>query len=160
MYQYPDRQKPPGEAAVTLSQRDRKDAARLLSLLLGDGNAEERREDMNLVRVAEAVLEDRRRRSEIFNPAMFGEPAWELLLTLFVMDEQGPRLTIGRLSQAAGAKLTTALRWLEYLEDQDLIRREQHPNDARTAFIQLTDKAREALRVYLSGTITPRLSTT
>jgi DNA-binding MarR family transcriptional regulator len=68
------------------------------------------------------------------------------------MDRQGPRLTIGRLAQVAGIKLTTALRWLEYLEDQAFVRREEHPNDARTAFIELTDKARESLQSYLSGT--------
>ena len=112
---------------------------------------------MFLTQLAETILEARRRRAEIFNPAMFGEPAWELLLTLFVMDREGPRLTIGRLAQTAGTKLTTALRWLEYLEDQMFVRREQHPNDARTAFIELTDKARDALRLYLSGTSAPNL---
>jgi DNA-binding MarR family transcriptional regulator len=157
MYQYGDRKKSPAAGRVELSQRDREDAARLLSLLLGDEGLDEQRRDFTLVRLARAILDDRRRRSEIFNPAMFGEPAWELLLTLFVNDRHGARLTIGGLAQLAGAKLTTALRWLEYLEDQQFVRREQHPNDARTAFIELTDKAREALEMYLSGTLTPKL---
>ena len=157
MYQPSNKEKSPDSGGVELSPRDREDAARLLSLLLGEGVVEERRRDMNLVQLAETIIEARRRRAEIFNPAMFGEPAWELLLTLFVMDRQGPRLTIGRLAQVAGTKLTTALRWLEYLEDQAFIQREQHPNDARTAFIELTDKAREALHVYLSGTANANL---
>jgi DNA-binding MarR family transcriptional regulator len=152
MQQFRNRERSPDGDGVELSPRDREDAARLLSLLLGKGEVEEQRRDMNLVQLAETIIEARRRRAEIFNPAMFGEPAWELLLTLFVMDREGPRLTIGRLAQLAGTKLTTALRWLEYLEDQAFVQREQHPNDARTAFIQLTDKAREALRLYLSGT--------
>lgn len=157
MYQQRGHQDAADESKVELTSRDRDDVVRLLSLLLGQDEVEERRRDVSLVRLAESILSDRRRRSEIFNPAMFGEPAWELLLTLFVMDRQGPRLTIGALAQAAGAKLTTALRWLEYLEDQDFVRREPHPNDMRTAFIELTDKAREALRLYLSGTSTPNL---
>lgn len=149
---YSDREKSPN-GTVKLSKRDRSDAARLLTLLL----SEERRRDVDLVNLAEAIIEDRRRRSEIFNPSMFGEPSWELLLTLFVMDQRGPRLTIGRLAQAANIRLTTALRWLDYLEDQNLIRRELHPRDARTAFIELTDKARDSLRLYLSETLTPNL---
>ncbi len=157
MYQLGNRKKSPDGGGVELSPRDREDAARLLTLLLGEGEVEERQRDVNLNRLASAILEARRRRTEIFNPAMFGEPAWELLLTLFVMDREGPRLTIGRLAQVAGTKLTTALRWLEYLEDQAFVRREEHPNDARTAFIELTDKAREALRLYLSETPTPNL---
>ena len=156
MYKYSDREKSPN-GTVKLSERDRSDAARLLTLLLNDETAQEQRRDVDLVSLAEAIIEDRRRRSEIFNPSMFGEPGWELLLTLFVMDQRGPKLTIGRLAQVAGTKLTTALRWLDYLEDQNLVRREMHPNDARTAFIELTDKARESLRLYLSETLTPNL---
>jgi DNA-binding MarR family transcriptional regulator len=150
MYQYRNRDEPPG--GVELSSRDREDAARLLTLLVGEGVVEERQRTRTQVELAEKLLADRRRRAEIFNPAMFGEPAWELLLTLFVMDRQGSRLTIGRLAQVAGTKLTTALRWLDYLEDQMFVRRERHPTDARTAFIELTDKARDALDLYLSGT--------
>ena len=156
MYEYRDRKKSP-KGEVKLSDRDRADAARLLTLLLEDGAVEEQRRDLNLIRVAEAIIEDRRRRAEIFNPSMFGEPGWELLLALFVMDQRGPKLTIGRLAQVAATKLTTALRWLDYLEDQNLVRRELHPNDARTAFIELTDKARESMRLYLSETVAPKL---
>ena len=159
MYEFRNRDRSPGDAGggLELTPRDREDAARLLTLLLGEDGVEEQRRDVSLTQLAETILEARRRRAEIFNPAMFGEPAWELLLTLFVMDREGPRLTIGRLAQVAGTKLTTALRWLEYLEDQAFVRREQHPNDARTAFIELTDKARDALRLYLSGTRAPNL---
>jgi len=140
---------------IELSPRDREDAVRLLTLLLGEGGVEDQRRNVSLTHLARTILEARRRRAETFNPTMFGEPAWELLLTLFVMDREGPRLTIGRLAEIGGIKLTTALRWLEYLEDQALVQRERHPNDARTAFIELTDKARVALRVYLSGTPVP-----
>jgi DNA-binding MarR family transcriptional regulator len=156
MFQYNDRDSVPGKT-IELSARDREDAARLLELLLGEEPAGESAKELDLLRLAEAILEDRRRRAEIFNPAMFGEPAWELLLTLFVMDRGGPRLTIGRLAQYARTKLTTALRWLDYLEDQNLIKREQHPNDARTAFIELTDKARDTIRLYLSETRAAKL---
>jgi DNA-binding MarR family transcriptional regulator len=157
MYEYRDRKPASDELAISLSRRDRDDAVRLLALLLGEDGVEKRRAEINLIRLAEAILEDRRRRGLLFNPAMFGEPAWELLLTLFVMDQHGPRLTIGRLAQLAGTKLTTALRWLEYLEDQEFISREEHPGDARTSFVKLNDKARKALILYLSETLTPNL---
>ena len=102
------------------------------------------------VPIARAILEDRKRRSQIFNPGMFGEPGWDLLLNLYVVDRDGPRLTIGKVTQLAGVSLSTSLRWLEYLKDQGLITREHHPTDARTAYVALTDKAREALGSYLS----------
>ena len=92
----------------------------------------------------------------IFSRSMFGEPGWELLLALYAADA-GLRPTIGKLAQLAELPTTTALRWLSYLEDQRLIVREEHPTDARTAFVELTDKARECFQVYLSDTLTPRL---
>ena len=155
MFQDRNQDKSPDDGGVELSPRDREDAARLLTLLLGEGVVEKRQRDLSLVELAQTIIDARRRRAQVFNPSMFGEPAWELLLTLFVMDRAGPRMTIGQLAQVAGTKLTTALRWLDYLEDQTFVRRERHPTDARTAFIELTDKARDALRVYLSGTPAP-----
>jgi DNA-binding MarR family transcriptional regulator len=93
----------------------------------------------------------------MFSAGMFGEPAWELLLNLYVMDIDGPRLTIGALIETAECPQTTALRWLHYLQDQGLIVKQEHPGDARTAFVRLTDKARLALDQYLSKTSTFRL---
>lgn len=145
------------EPTIHFSERDRQDAARLLTLILGEEGARRARLCPNPAAVAEALLEDRKRRARIFNSGMFGEPAWDILLTLYVMDKSGPRLTIGRLTQMVGYAPTTVLRWLEYLDDQELIRRQEHPGDARTSFITLTDKARNALTLYLSELQTSRL---
>lgn len=149
---------PPGHEteAIEFSEKDRADAARLLMLIAGEGHAA-RAGLRHPATVARSILEDRRRRSLIFNRGMFGEPAWELLLTLYVMDREGPRLTVGRLAKIAGCALTTTLRWLDYLRDQQLVFRQEKPGDARTEFVRLTDKARGALELYLSEVSAPRL---
>jgi DNA-binding MarR family transcriptional regulator len=156
MYQHRN-PRPSDGLAVEFSEEDRDDAARLLALITGKRRAQHIACGHDPTKIARAILEDRKVRASLFNPGMFGEPAWEILLTLFIVDEDGPRLTIGRLIQLAGSPQTTSLRWLDYLEDQELIAREEHPRDARTAFVQLTDKARQALTKYLSSTITPHL---
>lgn len=86
---------------------------------------------------------------------MFSEPAWEMLLLLYPTG-LGPRLTISHLSELAGASKSTGLRWIEYLEAQRLIRRESHPTDGRAAQVELTDKGREALDLYLCATLLSR----
>jgi DNA-binding MarR family transcriptional regulator len=156
---FQDRNPSSGERAAprTFSAQDREDAARLLSLIVGEERALRIRVLENTTEVARALLEDRRRRDRIFNPGMFGEPAWELLLNLYVMDKDGPRLTIGRLIDSTNCPQSTALRWLQYLKDQGLIEKQEHPGDARTAFITLTNKARDALDRYLSQSLAPRL---
>jgi DNA-binding MarR family transcriptional regulator len=155
---FQDRDRPSAQQhTIELSEKDVDDVVRLLTLIVGKARTERAIREFESVPIARAILEDRKRRAQIFSPGMFGEPAWELLLNLYVMDKHGPRLTIGRLIQLAGAAPSTSLRWLEYLVVQGLISREQHPTDARTAFVELTDKARDALGTYLSQTLTPRL---
>lgn len=157
MFQHREGLGPGRSSAIEFSERDREDAARLLTMILGRSRAEREIRDRDAVSIARAILEDRKQRSQIFNRGMFGEPAWELLLNLYIMDKQGPRLTIGGLVQIAGVAQATALRWLDYLKVQGLITREEHPTDSRTAIVTLTDKARDALGMYLSRTLTPRL---
>ena len=148
----------PGDRqSVSFTERDRDDAARLLTLIIGKGRAQRDVQKFKTASVARAIVEDRKRRAELFNRGMFGEPGWELLLHLYIADSDGPRFTVGKLTQAAGIAQSTSLRWLDYLEDQRLIVRSQHPTDARTAFVTLTDKARDALTEYLSQTVTTQL---
>lgn len=147
--------------AVELSSADAEEIARLLGLLL---KREVRPSDLSalrfgrreapgraeLIEMASALLSEGRRRSEQFNPVMFGEPAWEMLLVLYVSDFEGRPQTIGKLVSSIGVPQTTALRWIDYLEKERLISRETHPRDRRTVVIEITEKAREKLDRYFS----------
>jgi DNA-binding MarR family transcriptional regulator len=107
-----------------------------------------------LVAAARNILTARRRRARQFSKAMFGEPAWDMLLALYAHMNDGPRHSIGRLVVFSGAPSTTALRWLDYLEKGQLVMRCPNPTDRRSEFIQLTDKGRAKLEEYLSETLT------
>ena len=85
---------------------------------------------------------------------MFGEPAWDILLALYV-NEPGQRQTISRLAETANASKSTALRWLEHLERHGLVRREDHPHDRRTVFVELTDAGRGKLDFYFAILLSP-----
>jgi len=95
----------------------------------------------------------RRKRIELFGPTMFREPAWDMLLALYLASEN-QRLTIGRLTEAAGIPTTTALRWIQYLVDQRLVVRESHPTDARSVFVELSGKGKARIDLYLYETLT------
>lgn len=146
---------------IQLDRGDIENAARLLALL-ADGDAKlvidttkiesGKPRPQVLLNRAREILADRKRRHEVFSKAMFGEPAWEMLLLLYIL-RSGTRQTIGRLGELAGASKSTALRWIEYLEQQRLVRRETHPTDKRAIFVELTEKAIESLEAYLSGTL-------
>lgn len=146
---------------VKLTPRDVEDARRLLSLLTsgerltidppttaGTGALQRTR----LVARAEAVIADRRRRYKIFGKAMFGEPGWDMLLLLFVFDGAA-RQSVSSLTTLSDVSSTTGLRWIHYLEKQQLVRLDAHPTDRRALFVELTDNGRTALELYLSGTV-------
>lgn len=84
---------------------------------------------------------------------MFGEPGWDILLILYTEEDES-RPTISRLATAAGSPMTTGLRWLDHLESQQWICRRPHPTDGRVDFVELTDKARNALDSYFSEALT------
>jgi DNA-binding MarR family transcriptional regulator len=150
---------------ITLSEKDLSAARRLLKLLLGiepksfaellkplpRGPADLRRGE--LIVLARAEFENRRRRAAAFGQSMFGEPAWDMLLVLYIVDMSGQRQTMGSLFQLSGHPASTAKRWLDYLEAHRLVQMERHPTDRRTAFVSLTGEARRSLDLYFSETV-------
>jgi DNA-binding MarR family transcriptional regulator len=64
--------------------------------------------------------------------------------------EQRP-VAVSSLCIAAAVPATTALRWIKQLTDADLFRRVSDPLDGRRIFIELTDRAAQAMRAYLTA---------
>lgn len=145
---------------IRLSGRDIDDVRRLLSLLAAPPASAERQaandapDTKQLVQRAQEILANRRRRIRFFGRAMFSEAAWEMLLLLYVSDS-GPRHTVSKFAKLAGYSKSTAIRWIDYLAQHQLIVREPHPTDMRSAYVSLSSKGREALEAYLSETLPP-----
>lgn len=98
---------------------------------------------------AEHFYRDRRIRDRIFgNPDLFGEPAWDMLLDLFIAAELGKQISVSSLCIASAVPPTTALRWITILESQSLIARRDDPADSRRVFISLTTNAHSKLKAH------------
>ena len=134
---------------IRLSGQDVEDARRLLSLL-ASGEAAAPSPQKTYVERAREILLRRKRREQIFGKGMFGEPAWDMLLLLYV--EPGRRQTVSRLAELAGLSKSTAIRWMDYLEEQKLVRRETHPTDKRSISVELSSRGRDSMETYLSDT--------
>ena len=101
--------------------------------------------------VARSAYRERRRRGEIFaDPALFGEPAWDMLLDLFIAAKERKRLPVTSACIGAAVPATTALRWLTVLEEKGLIMRENDANDARRVFVRLSTEGYEKMVAYFS----------
>ena len=67
------------------------------------------------------ILKVRRARSRFLPPELFHEPAWDLLLELFVADAEGRRLTGRDVSDSADVAPSVMSRWLKHLSKIGLI---------------------------------------
>ncbi len=99
---------------------------------------------------AQAILSLRRRRDALFDPRIFGEPAWDILLDLFVESELGRRVPVSSACIASAAPATTALRHIAQIEERGLIFRTPDAHDRRKSMLSLSPKTREYLLKLLS----------
>jgi hypothetical protein len=101
--------------------------------------------------LAEQFLRLRRHRDKIFGSGFFGEPAWDMLLDLFLARAKGLRpVSVTSLCIASSVPSTTALRWIGFMVQQGLLVRDSDPLDRRRVFIRLTDAAWQKMHDLLS----------
>lgn len=71
--------------------------------------------------IASAILSFRRYRSRALPAAIFGEPAWELLLEVFVADAAGIPMTGTIAAERSGTPANVMSRWLRHLSVEGLL---------------------------------------
>lgn len=101
------------------------------------------------VATARKFYQLRRRRAAYFDPMLFAEPAWDMLLDLYIAEREGRPVAVLSACIGASAPQTTALRWMRVLESQGLIRKEVDEKDARRIYVRLTEDAIARMRSLL-----------
>lgn len=117
---------------------------RLANLLLS--NTGHRRPDQATIAVwADRVRNMRMRRNEIFGAPLFRDPAWDMLLELYVAERSGREIPLKSLCYASGVSLSTAARQIDILEKHELVWRVRDEQDHRRAVVRPTAKALAAV---------------
>ena len=98
-----------------------------------------------------AILRLRRLRSRFFDPELFADPAWDMLLDLMAARLEDEEVAVTSLCIAAAVPSTTALRWIKNMTDIGLFHRRADPSDGRRVYISLTDAAARAMSRFLSA---------
>ena len=83
----------------------------------------------------------RRLRDHEFGPALFGEPAWDILLDLYIAASDPRLASVMSASMAASVSTQDTARWLILLEEHGLVERFNSGTDASRAIVTLSQKA-------------------
>lgn len=102
-----------------------------------------------LVQVAKRLYDVRQLRDEMLGDALFSEPAWDILLDLFISDHEGRQLSVSAVCIGARAPSATALRYLAMLQHADLVVRTRDVRDGRRSHVGLTVLGRRRMTTLL-----------
>jgi DNA-binding MarR family transcriptional regulator len=102
-----------------------------------------------LLERAESILRIREARERMLGRGALGEPAFDLLLCLYVWSGQ-KETSLTSLARTAGIPFSSALRWISYLADKGLVERAESRSDCRATCVQLTPSGRAAMNEFLA----------
>jgi hypothetical protein len=103
------------------------------------------------VAMARSLLKQRQLRHRFLPTEIFHEPAWDMLLALFVAEHDGRTMNVKTLVSSAEAPVTTSQRWIDHLARIGLIDRVTDFVDRRRIEVTLSDAGRQALERYLAA---------
>lgn len=104
----------------------------------------------DLLERAMSEYRSRQRRCRHLPDELFGEPAWDMLVDLFIAALQRRQISVSSACLASGVPSTTALRWLGQLERMSLVAREASKHDLRVVLVKLTDQCFQTMVAYYS----------
>ncbi|WP_349512143.1 MarR family winged helix-turn-helix transcriptional regulator [Erythrobacter sp. NFXS35] len=130
---------PLADELVAVAERLRKFAAAPTDVRVNPGAERAPRDSRRYLALARMAYSLRRKRAAIFgNPELFGEPAWDILLDLFIAHGEDKPVSVSSACIGSAAPATTGLRWLGVLAEEGLIVRENDAQDNRRVLVRLT----------------------
>jgi DNA-binding MarR family transcriptional regulator len=103
----------------------------------------------NLAAKAQMIYLQRERRRKFLPADILGEPAWDMLLDLFMQFAGQAKVSTSSLCIASQVPTSTALRHIANLEADELVTRQESDDDKRVNFVELSDRGVLAMGRYL-----------
>jgi hypothetical protein len=103
-----------------------------------------------MIEAARRDFEARRQRDGIFGAGTFADPAWYLLLDLFVAGEEDRRVDAFSLCGRTALPEGVILRSIAHLVQSNLVTRQAKAGDPRSIYLVLTAEGQARMVEYLS----------
>jgi DNA-binding transcriptional ArsR family regulator len=97
------------------------------------------------------LLQARRFRETVFNPRLFSDPAWDLLLNLYQAQLRNVDLTVDQLVDAVDLSPAVTARWLKALAGEGLTREKRDSRNPGHVVVELTGEGVTAMRRWAAS---------
>jgi DNA-binding MarR family transcriptional regulator len=121
----------------------------LNAIELEDTVSRQGRADPDMLAFARRMISERSRRFQYFDGHLFSDPAWDIMLELFVAEIEMREVPVTNLCFTSNVPDTTVLRWIKSLCHEELVVRHKDKVDKRRVLVQLTRPAADAMRRYI-----------
>jgi len=102
-----------------------------------------------IVELARQIYQARTQRPRITSCAdLFGEPAWDILLELFIAAHEDRKVTVTSVCLASKAPISTAKRTLGELQRRGIVLKDTDGQDRRRVFVRLSSRGLAELNRY------------
>lgn len=91
------------------------------------------------------------RRTALMGSGLFGDPAWDIMLDLFLSECEARSLCVTSVCVGSRSSPATALRYIALLRGRGLIDRIADTIDKRRTYVRLTDRGWNAMVELLDG---------
>jgi DNA-binding MarR family transcriptional regulator len=99
------------------------------------------------------IILARRTRAGLFTPELFFDPAWDMLLVLFLARLRRQSVAMSHLAEETAVSASTAVRWLDALDRQGLVIRKSDLRGDRGAFVELSARGTAAMQEWVEQLI-------
>jgi len=107
----------------------------------------------DLTEFARQILAGRKQRERFFDPVLFSNPAWDILLNLYLADADGQSVDLFESCGPSAVPHGVALRWLAYLKQEEMVIEIPDPAQTGRTVIQLSEQTRLTISAYLGSLI-------
>lgn len=126
---------------------------RILNVIELDERAQPGENAPDLLAYARQIVSERQRRYQYFDSHLFSDPAWGIMLDLFVAELEMREVPVTNLCLSSNVPDTTVLRWIKTLAFEGLVVRRKDKVDKRRVLVQLSRPAFESMRRYVEEQI-------
>lgn len=109
--------------------------------------------DDKLATIASSIYRSRQMRSRYFEGSLLGDPAWDMLLDLFISKIQGRRVSTSSLCLAAHVPQATGLRWIDQLRRGGLLQQAPAHDDARVKLVEISSEGFRRMRAFIADSV-------